>query len=58
MLADLIVIRAITMDARPTDYGTRGTIHADIESAAFDRSLGRDTAFSRRPDARKVVYSR
>lgn len=56
MLAEMIISRSYVADSYGRDYSTRGTIQADMERASFDRALKRDTAFARRPDARRVVY--
>lgn len=56
MLDVLIVCRFIAHRLNDHDHGTRGTVHADVEVAAFDRALARRAPFWERPNLNRVVF--
>lgn len=58
MLSELIIGRFIAQRLNGHDHGTRQTVHADIEVAAFDRALLRRSPFADRPDVNRVVFVR
>lgn len=56
MLNVLIVSRFLVQRLQAQDHGTRETVYADIETAAFDRALRRRAPFAERPNLSRVVF--